>query len=711
MAVNQFTGMGRTDDRRIQELQDNIRILQGLVNSLSSTTSSTETGSGSEREIDPRVVQSTKDLADKTSSDQRQLRFEFDRHDHDWEYNPVYFDASKTDGTTIRISDLLFRYGGNTGTYVNITGAVDDYIDLTIPTVEGEYYLFFQAVYTALDGSYSFTIEVSTKNIHPTSSFSTDGSYTWVEELCLVTVTSNRIANYEQTWPGQVIEVPISNPTTADHPFKSRMKADGTTVEVGYLRPDWKDSISIEDPDTDGIVALQFPLVEEITLDTTDYYIYYDASKGSGGWTVSLKKSATWPPVHSVGNVLIQVGFAEFDAPSGSYVWRQHQHDCPREPVQSIRGEFEPWYSEDGSVTIASGSVETFNNNSAVIAGGTYPLAVDTEIWVTLVSTRSAGTPSVTINGLNSGVFPGMFVIVPPTEENYNFKIGEIASGIYIPSHKGKLEIDNTLLQPLISDDYSAATDQVRMMAFHGDQETDVGDTSNDLLIEAEFLEVHVRGGGVEQLIESTEVKFYGLTDNSIDVEMMAVSGEDGSVSGYGYGSISLTPQDLDYETDHGLVQQIDFSDGYVAKIEAGDNVQIDYADGVATIKAKPGLGGAGGNGPYYFPTEEVTTTSVKVSDIRYRYGKTVATLADQTKSIPTPDGIYYLYLQVLYATSYTVTVEVSAVNTHPDQTDEDSSTRAWREEICSVTMAGGVISSLDQIWPGQIMSVEGRIV
>jgi len=112
----------------------------------------------------------------------------------------------------------------------------------------------------------------------------------------------------------------------------------------------------------------------------------------------------------------------------------------------------------------------------------------------------------------------------------------------------------------------------------------------------------------------------------------------------------------------------------------------------------------------YYFSASKVSDTSVKVSNIRYRYGGTQGTLADQTLTIPTTAGTYYVYLQAAYSTSYSVSVAVSAVNTNPTQV-VTGTTRYWREEICAVVVADSVISQVLPIWPGHIMAIEGRVV
>lgn len=127
-------------------------------------------------------------------------------------------------------------------------------------------------------------------------------------------------------------------------------------------------------------------------------------------------------------------------------------------------------------------------------------------------------------------------------------------------------------------------------------------------------------------------------------------------------------------------------------------------------IKLPPNRARSGGSAAYYFACSKPTATSIKVANIRYRYGSTQGTLTDQTKTIPTTAGTYYIYFQALYLTSYTISIEVSTVDTHPDQADAGSS-RAWREEICAVTVADSVISNFAPIWPGHIMAIEGRVV
>jgi hypothetical protein len=293
--------------------------------------------------------------------------------------------------------------------------------------------------------------------------------------------------------PGSTSNSLSGESTLFMHPFMGQVVSE-TSISIGRLRADadykFKDSITITDPEDDTIQAISYPAEEIIALDTTyDYYVYYDIHKGSTQWESTLKKSKVWPPEDpgtlakpSAGNIIKLLGFAKhtYDAVEdvNSYIWGQEMFDCPFEVTSSIRGEFSPIYELDGSVTILEGTVETFNNNSATISGGTYDLSIDTDIWVRVQSTASAGTPVVGITGLYSGGFPGKYTSVSDTVKNFNYLIGEVRSGTYTPAHEGKIQIDNTMLMPLIDSDYYRLTNSPRMMAFHTNQPTSVGTAS-----------------------------------------------------------------------------------------------------------------------------------------------------------------------------------------------------------------------------------------
>ena len=385
-----------------------------------------------------------------------------------------------------------------------------------------------------------------------------------------------------------------------DHPFKARVDtASPTYIQIGYLRPTWKDWITIEDPIDDNDSVIEFTAQESIELDTpgsSNYYVYYDIWYDSDAlptakWVADLEKSTTWPPLQeaagssgtSTGNMLIQIGYAEWDSGADSYVWYQHMYECPTIQPASIRGEFFPMYLDDGNVRIFAGSVDTFNNDTGSVAEDDFDLSTDTYIWVEVVSVKSSGDPSVTVTGtLQSGaVFPGLYERIDATTHNFNYLIGQILDEAYIPLHTGKLQIDNTLLMPDLSENYCVGTDTPRMIAFNDAQAVSVGVNTNDQLIDAEFLELEVVGGGVQKIAESTIVEMYGKSEDSTYTPI-AVTGVDGTAAGT--GSITITGTDKDYDFDYGLMQ--DFSDGSEtdAVIAAGTNVQIDYAAGTGTI-------------------------------------------------------------------------------------------------------------------------------
>jgi hypothetical protein len=390
---------------------------------------------------------------------------------------------------------------------------------------------------------------------------------------------------------------PSPETASVDHPFKARVKVDEegvptSVIEVGYLRPSWKDSFTIDDdPETDKETAIEYDTVEEITLDTEaphkSYYVYYRLYKFDPKWLSYLEKSEVWPPVGdpvNVGNIIVQVGYAAWNSESERYNWYQHLRSCPTLTPASIRGEFEAWYEEDGNVTISKGAVSTFNNDTAEVAEATYPLNASIHIWVEILSAPSAGTPDVTIQTtlVTGASFPGKFQNTDP--KKFNFKIGEISDGIYTPHHTGRLDIDNTLLMPLIEDEYTAAENQPRMLEVHDDQETEVGDDSNDKLLDLKRLNVEIRGGGVRKMYEDTKIEFYGQTKDESEVELVETTGVDGD--DFEEGSITFTPKNYTYKYDHGLQQDVLLEDISPSTIEAGDKIRIEFAGKTATINA-----------------------------------------------------------------------------------------------------------------------------
>jgi len=114
---------------------------------------------------------------------------------------------------------------------------------------------------------------------------------------------------------------------------------------------------------------------------------------------------------------------------------------------------------------------------------------------------------------------------------------------------------------------------------------------------------------------------------------------------------------------------------------------------------------------PYYFSVSKYNDNIVRVSNVRVRYGKNQWSDSLTSATIPTVDGTYYVYMRANYANYWSISFQVSDVNTHPDQSDYNANTRTWREEVAEVTVTDNVISNITQIWPGHVMSIEGRIV
>lgn len=389
------------------------------------------------------------------------------------------------------------------------------------------------------------------------------------------------------------------------HPFKSRIDlVDPLWVEVGYLRDPllaypWKDYITIQDPRNDKNEVIEFPDVEYIELDgANSFHIYYDIYLDylTDVWVAILEKSTTWPPTQdtpgptgtSTGNIVRHIGYAEWDILNEKYIWYQYMFEDPTEHQVDPRGEFEAWYNDDGFVTIAAGTAVTFNGDSVTTEETKYDLATDIDIWIQCESTHSPGDPSVEITGLITGTYPGFFQDMGEETKRFNYLIGQITGYEYVPCHKGRLHIDNTLLTPHIEPAYCSDIDSPRMMLFHDDQVTSVGNVLNDKLLYAEFVELQVRGGGVQHLIEGSTVEFYGLTetDTYAPVTYDGVDGTD-----FGEGSFTVLAISRNYEWDHGLVQQFEAAsptnDLYVS---GGANIQINWMAGNATISSRGGV-------------------------------------------------------------------------------------------------------------------------
>lgn len=411
-----------------------------------------------------------------------------------------------------------------------------------------------------------------------------------------------------------------------EHPFKARVKPeDAKTIQVGYLRPRWKDSILVNGPGdpTDDIYAsvgqstkLEFNTVEEITLNNTDYYIYYDIymqsapSTDPAVWVAKLEKSYTWPPpeglpgalndAYRVGNILQLIGYAAYDAILDGYVWYQHMYESPTVAPIDPRGQFEAWYIDDGYVQIDSGVVETFNGDSAVVnlSKAIFDLSLSQDIWVEIVVTGGEVTDVTITPDLQYGSYPGLY---DPAGDcityRFNYLIGSTNGTVYTPAHKGKLHIDNTLFQHITSmpngfyipcDALAPDSDKLRLMAFHESyHQYFVGDENNSQLYNGYSFLLEVRGGGIRSLEPIQEYKWYGLTED-LEEDLLDISGVDGVIdcnAEAGSGSGSILGKKIDRWWDYGIVQRFDINDAdFGVDIEAGDNVWISYTAGAAAV-------------------------------------------------------------------------------------------------------------------------------
>lgn len=352
---------------------------------------------------------------------------------------------------------------------------------------------------------------------------------------------------------------PVSGtPYRFQHPFQA--VCTQSTVTVGHRRSDtdyqFKDYITITDPETDTLVEIEYATPETLDLDpaiNTDYYVYYDIYKNGSSWVSTLEKSETWPPAVSPGNIAKCIGYA--GSSDGVYIWGQEMFDCPNEQPANIRGEFEPYYQFDGSVTIMGGTVETFDETSVSVSEDTFSLGTPQDIWVKITSTESTSTPDVEVNAsLQSGTYPGLYKSVSSAEKNFNYKIGEITGGVYVPSHKGRLHIDNTLLTPDIDSRFTSADQTPRFMAFDDAQPILIGDDSNDYLMKGVFLNTNVRGGGIESMEEDNEVTIYGLTKENFSQDVFDTIDTDTE------DEVTFEGYRIDMETDAGVTQILDNS-------------------------------------------------------------------------------------------------------------------------------------------------------
>jgi len=130
-------------------------------------------------------------------------------------------------------------------------------------------------------------------------------------------------------------------------------------------------------------------------------------------------------------------------------------------------------------------------------------------------------------------------------------------------------------------------------------------------------------------------------------------------------------------------------------------------ADEMANIPVRFGAAG-GGSGwtPFYFAASKKDDTNVTITDGRRRAGADMSTVGGDDITVGATGYIYY---ELLYNGAYTQKFEWNAAPA--TQADEPGDVRAFREDICKVTVTDGKISKVEQIWPGHVIGVDGRSV
>lgn len=129
-----------------------------------------------------------------------QLRFEYDRHEHDSAvgWTPYYFACSRKSNTEVAVTAGRYRRGGSQGAVV----ATDQTI--TVATI-GTHYVYFQAKY---DDSTGWAYSIENGSVFPAQVITGTIRY-FRELLAVVTVATSDevdvITAVEQVWAGQII--------------------------------------------------------------------------------------------------------------------------------------------------------------------------------------------------------------------------------------------------------------------------------------------------------------------------------------------------------------------------------------------------------------------------------------------------------------------------------------------------------------------------
>lgn len=122
--------------------------------------------------------------------------------------------------------------------------------------------------------------------------------------------------------------------TELDHPFKARIKPGySATIEVGFLRPVFKDIITIYDAEDGGNAfnsTIDFGAAADDIVISESSYVFYRIHKVlSGGWIATLEADATYiPSDEENSDRFFLIGYAVWDTSSISE-WYQHAFECP----------------------------------------------------------------------------------------------------------------------------------------------------------------------------------------------------------------------------------------------------------------------------------------------------------------------------------------------------------------------------------------------
>jgi len=326
------------------------------------------------------------------------------------------------------------------------------------------------------------------------------------------------------------------------HPFKGYVSGD---ISEGFkiaIAPDrtnntyeFKDIITVQDNRDHKAISIPKTIGEYVDI-TEDSYVYYDIQHNGTNWVAPLSASPIWPPSDDPDHIYKVVGYANLSG-TACY-WGQEMFECPIEDPAELRGDFYPTY-EDGNVYIGDGYVRTWEADTRYqINGTTMALVTPADAWVEIYSIDSQDAlPDIRLNyDVQTGTFPGKYN-ESGVSATFAYQLGEVTSdGIYLPYHIGSLDIDNTMLQIEVGEQFRTDQHSMRKLLL-GDAQTginNVGWTSNDLLLSGAIIDEHIRGGSINKIVQDSELKFRGLTqDSSQETVGWTVAAGEVALSGY----------------------------------------------------------------------------------------------------------------------------------------------------------------------------------